>query len=107
MQMFFYLILGHFICDYPLQTDFVAQRKCRRNSLPVVPWYYVMSGHCATHAAAVAIVTGNAWLALSEFVAHYAIDVAKCEGWTGIHLDQYLHVGCKAAWMLILMEWMT
>jgi hypothetical protein len=102
MQAFVLLILGHFVADYPLQTDFVAKFKCRKASLEAVPWYYVMTGHCATHAVAVYLVTGSLLLALCELVAHWIIDVCKCEGWTNIHVDQALHVVCKVAWAIAL-----
>lgn len=102
MTVLFWLVVGHFIADYPLQTDFVAKFKSRSASLAAVPWYYVMTGHAATHAAAVALATGNIWLGLAEFVAHWLIDAAKCEGWTSIHTDQALHIVCKSAWWWIL-----
>lgn len=103
MTIFPLLLLGHFVADYPLQTDFVAKFKCRKASLPAVPWYYVMSGHCATHAVAVYLVTGSLPLATLELVAHFGIDVAKCEGWTNIHVDQALHVVCKIAWTALFL----
>jgi hypothetical protein len=43
-------------------------------------------------------VTGSPPLAALEFAAHWLIDWAKCEGKTGIHADQLLHVACKALW---------
>jgi hypothetical protein len=100
--LFVLLVLGHLVADYPLQTDFVAKFKCRRASLPSVPWYYVMAGHAATHAVSVWLITGSVWLGCAEFVAHYVIDVLKCEGLTNIHVDQSLHVACKVAWLMIL-----
>ncbi len=72
---FWWLILGHFVADFPLQTDFLALRKSPLNNLPAVPWYYVMSSHAATHAAAVGLLTGgSALLAAVEFVVHWLID---------------------------------
>lgn len=96
-----WLLIGHFVADYPLQTDFVAKFKSRKASLAAVPWYYVMSGHAATHAAAVGLITGNPFLAVAEFAAHWAIDWGKCEGVFGIHSDQLLHVLCKVLWAAI------
>jgi hypothetical protein len=98
LSTFWWLVVGHFVADYPLQTDFVAKFKARAASLAAVPWYYVLSGHAATHAAAVGLVTGSPPLAALEFAAHWLIDWAKCEGKTGIHADQLLHVACKALW---------
>jgi hypothetical protein len=103
MTIFFYLLLGHFVADYPLQTRFLAMHKNRNLPNPTgVPWYYVLTAHAATHAAAVAFVTGNPWLALIELVLHWWIDSCKFEGDFNIHIDQALHVLCKAgfaAWI--------
>lgn len=101
LTMLLWLLLGHFVADITLQSDFIAKFKARSASLAAVPWYYVLAGHTATHAAAVGLVTGSPLLALLEFVAHFGIDCAKCEGWTGIHTDQALHVLCKVAWVSI------
>jgi len=98
----FLLLLAHFVCDHPLQTDFVARHKCPKATLGAVPWYYVMLGHCATHAAAVYLVTWRPILAALELVTHFAIDWAKCEGRFGIHTDQLIHVGGKVVWVGLL-----
>jgi uncharacterized protein DUF3307 len=98
---FIWMVLGHFVADYPLQSDFVAKFKARSASLAAVPWYYVLSGHAATHAVAVGLVTGSLTLALAEFVCHWIIDLAKCEGLTTIHLDQGFHVACKFCWAML------
>lgn len=99
MSVFWFLLIGHFVADYPLQTDFIARGKSRKADPQYVPWYYVLTSHAMTHAAAVGIITGSLWLSVFEAVAHWFIDLAKCEGWTGIHTDQALHVLCKLAWV--------
>jgi hypothetical protein len=91
----FWLVIGHFVADYTLQTDFIAQRKSKWNSIPAVPWYYVLTAHAATHAAAVGIITGSPLLAALELIWHWIIDHLKCMGLTSIHIDQFLHVVCK------------
>jgi hypothetical protein len=95
------LIAGHFVADYPLQSDFIANGK-KRPGLYGVPWYYTLSGHAATHATAVYLVTGGMALALVEFFAHFFIDTAKCEKWIGIHQDQWAHIVCKLCYAIIL-----
>ena len=102
LTLFWWLILGHLVCDYPLQTDFIAKFKARTASLAAVPWYYVMAGHVGTHAAAVGLLTGSPLLAFLEFIVHFVIDWTKCEGRTNIHVDQLLHVLCKVAWVALL-----
>lgn len=44
------------------------------------------------------MVTGRPELAAAELVAHWAIDFAKCENWTGPTQDQGLHIACKMMW---------
>jgi hypothetical protein len=97
--MFFYLLCSHFVCDYPLQSDFIAVGKSpKKGSLNGVPWPYTMAGHAFTHGAGVSMVTGSVVLGIAETVAHFIIDVLKCYGITNIHIDQALHIACKLAW---------
>lgn len=99
--LFLKLLAGHFVADYPLQSDFIANGK-KRPGLYGVPWYYTLSGHAATHAVAVYLVTGSMVPSLVEFAAHFVIDTLKCEKLIGIHTDQWLHIGCKAAFALFI-----
>lgn len=110
--MLFWLLVGHAVADYPLQSDWMAKAKNRHNPLAYIPagqtpqciWPWVLSAHAATHAGAVALATGSVHLGVAEFVAHFIIDVLKCENVTGIHTDQLLHVACKIAWALALSQ---
>ncbi len=92
------MLLGaHWVCDYPLQGDFLAKAK---QSGPLRAYHLV--AHAGIQGAAVALVTGNVWLGLAEWAAHTAIDEAKVRGKTTFALDQALHVACKAVWLLIM-----
>ena len=105
LQLLWWLIAGHFVADYQFQSDTVAREKNRHSDTPLqkaVPWYYWLTSHAATHGVAVGLITGSAWLGMAETLAHWCIDWAKCEKWTGIHVDQALHVACKVAWVAIL-----
>lgn len=103
LSQFFYLLCSHFICDYPLQSDFIAVGKNPAKSpYNGVPWFWIMLGHAFTHGAGVSVVTGSALLGAAETVAHFFIDVAKCKGYTNIHVDQALHVLCKIAWLVCI-----
>lgn len=54
----FLLICSHFVCDYPLQSDFIAVGKNPAKSpYNGVHWFWIMCGHSFTHGAGVAIVT--------------------------------------------------
>lgn len=112
LQTFFYLLVGHAVADYPLQSDFMAKEKnpwakidmsrVPPGQFPTVFWPWVLSAHALVHGGAVALATGSVWLGLAETVCHWLIDLAKCANYTGIHSDQAMHVACKALWVLLL-----
>lgn len=105
VSLFLILVAGHLIADYPLQGDVIARGKNRSidPALFGVPWFYWMSSHAATHAVAVGFATQSVLAGSFEFVAHFAIDHGKCSKLFGIHVDQILHVVCKA--LIILAIW--
>lgn len=110
-MILFLLILGHFVADYPLQSEFMARGKNAFRPIdpatippgqtPQTVWPWVLTAHAATHAAAVYIVTGSTILAGCELAAHWAIDYGKCGNRFGIHTDQAMHLGCKVVWAAI------
>lgn len=101
MRILLLLLAGHALADYPLQGDFLARGKNRLTAFPGMSWQQLMFAHCLIHMGMVLLVTGNAWLALAEFVIHYATDVAKCEGYIDFNVDQAIHYGCKVLWAII------
>lgn len=95
----FWLLVGHAICDYPLQGHFLAAAK--RAHLPEGAdgfWVYGLSFHALIHAGSVALVTGRYDLSAYEFALHWATDKAKTMGFIGIKTDQAIHIICKVAW---------
>jgi hypothetical protein len=112
LQTLFYLMVGHAVADYPLQSDFMAREKnpwakldmsrVPPGQLPNVFWPWVMTAHALVHGGAVALITGSVWLGLAETACHWLIDLAKCAGYTDIYGDQCLHIACKVVWFLIL-----
>ncbi len=104
-QMFFALMIGHAVADFPLQGEYLAIGKNRRYltrlkdpSRPPEIWIYCMGAHCLVHAGAVWIITGSSVLAAIELVLHWLLDQAKCEGRTSFGMDQWGHAACKAAY---------
>lgn len=92
------ILLGaHWVCDYPLQGDFLAKAKFDG---PLR--FYHLIAHAGIHGAAVALVTGNVWLGLCEWAAHTVIDELKVMGKTSFAIDQALHILCKAIWIIVL-----
>ena len=108
--MLFFLLAGHALMDFSLQTDTIAVCKCRRANHMIqqaVPWYYWLTAHALLHGAAVGLVVamgypGN-WnlivgFGLAETLIHWVIDYGKCEKLYNIHIDQGLHILCKLVW---------
>lgn len=111
LELWFVLVLGHFVADYPLQSDFIAKGKNRFRPVdpasippgqtPMLVWPWVLTAHAGTHAAAVYLILGSPVLAACELVAHWLIDYGKCANRYGIHVDQGAHIVCKLLWAVI------
>jgi hypothetical protein len=107
-QLFFALVIGHALADFPLQGEFLAMGKNRRFLMrlkdPARPpelWIYCMAAHCLIHAGTVWVISGSAVLAVVELVLHWSLDVAKCSGKTSFGIDQIGHVVCKAVYVIV------
>jgi hypothetical protein len=109
--LLFAFTIGHAFADFPLQGDFLSRGKNRNAPPPpladgkVCPanlWIYLMSAHCLIHAGFVWIIGGYAVFAVAEFILHWLIDAAKCEGHTSFATDQWLHILTKAAYVAII-----
>lgn len=100
-QTLLLLLAGHAVADYPLQGEYLAIAK-RPKGNPDLAWPYALSAHAMIHSGAVALVTGSPILGVFEFLAHSAIDFAKCRGLIGLSADQGLHVACKVLWVALL-----
>ena len=100
MEMFLKLLIGHYLCDYPLQGDFLAKAKNHKAPIPGVPWYHALIAHAAIQAGMVWLVTGKLWMAGIEFGVHAIIDYQKSEGIISFGTDQFLHVIFKAVYAL-------
>lgn len=112
MVLFWALLLGHALADFPLQGTFLAVGKDRHADLSAVTggrqwpphvWIYCLTIHCLIQASAVWIVTGSVTLSLVEFVLHWFIDLAKNEKLTGFYTDQVLHILCKVAYAALIL----
>ena len=101
LVLFLKLAVGHFLCDYPLQGDFLAAAKNHRKPIPGVPWYQALMAHSAIQAGMVWLVTGKLWLAGVEFVFHAGIDWAKSNGNISFNQDQVCHLLCKLAYVFV------
>lgn len=99
----FLLLSGHFLCDYPLQGDFIGKFKNRHVPRDFgIGWWHLMTAHSFIHGGSVLLVTGRIELAIIETVLHFIIDCLKCEGYTDINVDQLLHVICKISYVILM-----
>jgi Protein of unknown function (DUF3307) len=97
----FALMVGHALADFPLQGDFLARGKDHRHPIPGMPWYQCMFAHCMIQAGMVYLITGSLVIGLCEFVLHFVIDYAKCDGKLTFNQDQALHATCKVIWAVV------
>ena len=106
-HLLFWLVIGHFVMDFPLQGSAVAAQKSplpglRNEALAkAVPWPYWMTAHALMHGGTVMLITGSLLLGVLETTLHWATDLAKCCRKIGIHADQAIHIGCKIAWFVV------
>ncbi|MEH7834458.1 MULTISPECIES: hypothetical protein [Rhizobium] len=68
---------------------------------------YHLTAHSGIQGAGVAVVTGNMWLGLLEWLAHTTIDEAKVRGRTTFAQALALHIFCKAVWLACLVLFAT
>lgn len=114
-RLFFMLIMGHAVADFPLQGEMMAQMKnpFKDHSKtvllpdgqvydPLVSWMY-LTAHAIIHGAAVFLVTGLTGVAAAEIVSHFLIDLGKCDNVYGIRVDQMLHITMKLMWVIWVM----
>lgn len=99
------LLALHFLCDFPLQGDFLARGKNHRMALVGVPWQICLFAHAFIQAAGVALVLPLP-IAAAEFGAHFLIDWLKSEGalgdgHRGFWTDQLLHVALRVLWAAV------
>jgi hypothetical protein len=110
LDIIFYLIVGHFLADFSLQTDIIAKFKNPNlNEEAVnstgVPWYYWMLAHCSIHGMLVGLILGIWWIGLLEIIIHFAIDYSKCKKIINIHHDQFLHLIWKIIWFILALPY--
>lgn len=101
LHLFAWLLIGHFIADFALQSDFLAQAKNRTTELGKMFWPYGLVAHATIHAAFVFLFTGMLTLAIAELILHAKIDDQKCIGKIDLKTDQNLHFACKLLWTVI------
>ena len=109
LMVLFALVIAHAIADFPLQGAFLAQGKNRhlantdfQGDEPRFLWVYCLTAHSLIQSGGVWLITGSFALGVIEFVIHWLLDYAKCEGWTNFHADQLAHILCKVVFVIVL-----
>lgn len=100
--LFFKLLIGHALADFPLQGQFIGDFKNWNNPCKENIWWILMTAHCLIHAGVVWYVTGRGEFAVVEFFLHYLIDCAKNGSYLNFKSDQGLHLICKIGYVLCL-----
>ena len=107
--LFFALLIGHALADYPLQGDFLARHKERNyhdpdRQLPEGLWVHCLVAHSLVHAGFVWCITGRVFFGFAELVVHILLDLVKGEKRTSFHTDQLLHVASKVLYIVALQQ---
>lgn len=104
-QLFFWLLVAHAVCDFPLQGEYLANAKNRNTELGKAfsgmlwPWHLFC--HSLIHGGAVAYVTGSITLGCAEVMVHMVTDFLKTENKIGYATDQAIHVLSKLLWAVL------
>ena len=73
LNLLILLVLGHFVCDFVLQSDRMAVEKMPgRDS--TLHWSWWLGSHAATHGPAVALLTDVPLLGMMETLLHAMIN---------------------------------
>lgn len=104
LWVFFLLMFGHFLADYPLQGEFLAQAKNRNTEIGKIFWKHALPAHAFIHGGFVALITGSLTLGVLEIIAHGYTDFLKCENKITLDQDQAIHIICKVVWTML---WLT
>jgi hypothetical protein len=115
--LFLLLCAGHALCDYSLQSDFIARGKNVNTAIPGMAWQQILLAHCLIHSGCVVVLVSlsriiagipldhcyqlGTILGLLELIIHYSTDWAKCENAITFNVDQSIHYTCKLAWALL------
>jgi hypothetical protein len=100
-QTLILMLFLHFLADFPLQGDFLANAKDPSKNSPFVS-VPSMFAHSSIHAGMTYILTGDTYIMFVMLLGHFMIDTFKCRGLLGVgprafaH-DQLLHVALIVA----------
>jgi hypothetical protein len=102
LALFFAFAIAHALADFPLQGDYLARVKQRRNASTTFEWFAALTAHSLIHAGAMWIVSGSILVGVIELLLHWVIDFGKGEGKYGYATDQALHLSCKVVYTVAM-----
>jgi len=108
--LFFALVIGHMLGDFPMQGEYLALGKVRSywksEEAPVQMgkgmWLYCLTAHSLIQAGIVWLISGSLVLGIAELVLHWLTDLAKGEGWFNFATDQVLHLVAKIVFVSLI-----
>lgn len=102
LALFCGFVVMHALADFPLQGDYLARHKVRKNNTAISDWLIALCSHSVIQAGGVWLVSGSVLFGITEFVLHGLIDIGKGEGKYGVVMDQSLHLLCKISYVVLL-----
>ena len=69
---------------------------------PIHLWAMWLTHHAMVHGLIVYLLTGIPLLGMIETLSHWAIDFGKCENWYNPYMDQFLHIGFKIMYVVLI-----
>ena len=95
VETIFYLLCGHALFDWQLQSDTMVQRKKRKPFIlhpDSEPWWWWMTAHSLIVSIPVTLVTGHWLTGLAYAASHWVVDCLKSEDIISSATDQLLHI---------------
>jgi hypothetical protein len=111
LRLLFLFLAGHALGDFALQNEWMATNKNRQVRKLLSPemqaktqviWPYLLTSHALIHGLIVYLITQKLSLGVLETITHWITDFLKCEKKFGFHLDQFIHIGFKIIWILLM-----
>lgn len=102
LALFCAFVVAHALADFPLQGAYLARQKVRSQAGMPEEWVVALTAHSVIHAGGVWLVSGSLGFAAAELVLHCLIDIGKGENKFGLITDQLFHLGCKLAYVIVL-----
>ena len=110
IRLFVFLLAGHYLADYGLQSRYVAEKKAL--AFIEAEGFYALTAHAAIHGLVAGLITHHFWVMLLVAATHWLIDFGKASallsdkyphtkgarkhgqktGLYGINIDQALHI---------------